>query len=240
MRGFLGVPVRVRDEVFGNLYLTNKRDGGEFTDDDEAVLIALGAAAGVAVENARLYEASRRSQRWIQASAEVTTALLSGADPHEVLGSITSQARELSGADLAVLALPDGEGRRLTITYADGEGAQAVRGLVLPTGQSLSGQVLASGEAIGSADFAADDRAAAAARAAMSHIGPAVIFPLGAPGNRRGVLTIGRRHGAPPFPQAEAAFGVVRGAGQRRARAGGKPRRGRAPVGVPGSRPDRP
>ena len=65
MRGFLGVPVRVRDEVFGNLYLTNKRGGGEFTEDDEAVLIALGAAAGVAVENARLYEASRRSQRWI-------------------------------------------------------------------------------------------------------------------------------------------------------------------------------
>ena len=62
---FLGVPVRVRDEVFGNLYLTNKRGGGEFTEDDEAVLIALGAAAGVAVENARLYEAARRSQRWI-------------------------------------------------------------------------------------------------------------------------------------------------------------------------------
>ena len=206
MRSFLGVPVRVRDEVFGNLYLTNKRGGGEFTEDDEVVLIALGAAAGVAVENARLYEASWRSQRWIQASAEVTTALLSGTDPHEVLASITSQARELSGADLAVLALPDGEGRRLTITYADGEGAQAVRGLVLPAGQSLSGQVLASGEPIVTAEFAADERAASAAKAAMSHIGPAVIFPLGAPGNRRGVLTIGRRHGAAPFPPAEAAF----------------------------------
>jgi GAF domain-containing protein len=74
MRSFLGVPVRVRDEVFGNLYLTNKRGGGEFTEDDEAVLLALGAAAGVAVENARLYDAARRSQRWIQASAGVTTA----------------------------------------------------------------------------------------------------------------------------------------------------------------------
>ena len=60
MGSFLGVPVRVRDEVFGNLYLTNKRGGGEFTEDDEAVLVALGAAAGVAVENARLYEAARR------------------------------------------------------------------------------------------------------------------------------------------------------------------------------------
>jgi GAF domain-containing protein len=93
MRGFLGVPVRIRDEVFGNLYLTNKRGGGEFTEDDEAVLVALGAAAAVAVENARLYEAARRQQRWIQASAEVTTRLLSGSAPGEVLADITRRAR---------------------------------------------------------------------------------------------------------------------------------------------------
>ncbi len=206
MRSFLGVPVRVRDEVFGNLYLTNKRDGGAFTEDDEAVLLALGAAAGVAVENARLYQAARRSQRWMQASGEVTTALLSGTEPGEVLARITSQARELSDADLAVLALPGEDGRFLTVTYADGDGAPAVRGLALPTGQSLSGRVLETGDAVTSADFAADERAAVSARAAMSHVGPAVVFPLGAPGSRRGVLTIGRRHGREPFPQAQAAF----------------------------------
>ena len=204
MRGFLGVPVQVRDEVFGNLYLTDKRDGGEFTEDDEAVLVALGAAAGVAVENARLYEAARRQQRWIQASAEVTTRLLFGSDPGEVLAWITLQALELSGADLAVLALPDEEGRGLTITHADGKGADAARGLVLSAGQSLSGQVLATGEPVTSADFAADERAARSARSAMSQIGPAIVFPLGAPGNVRGVLTVGRRHGAVPFPAAQA------------------------------------
>ena len=204
MRSFLGVPVRVRDEVFGNLYLTNKRGGGEFTEDDEAVLVALGAAAGVAVENARLYEAARLQQRWIQASAEVATRLLSGSQPAEVLAGITRQALELSGADLAVLALPDDEGRRLTITYAEGEGADATRGLVLPAGHSLSGRVLATGEPVTSGDFAADERAAAAARGAMSQIGPAIVFPLGAPGNVRGVLTVGRRHGAAPFPPAQA------------------------------------
>ena len=204
MRSFLGVPVRVRDEVFGNLYLTNKRGGGEFTEDDEAVLVALGAAAGVAVENARLYEAARRQQRWIQASAEVTTRLLSGSDRADVLADITRQALELSGADLAVLALPDEEGRLLTFAYAEGEGADAARGLVLPSGQSLSGGVLASGEPVTSADFAADERAAAAARGAMSQIGPAIVFPLGVPGNVRGVLTVGRRHGATPFPRAQA------------------------------------
>jgi signal transduction histidine kinase len=204
MRDFLGVPVRIRDEVFGNLYLTNKRDGGEFTEDDEAVLVALGAAAAVAIENARLYEAARRQQRWIEASAEVTTRLLSGSAPGEVLADITRRARELTGADLAVLAQPDEEGRRLTITYADGDGDDAARGLVLPLGQSLSGRVLATGEAVTSADFAADERASDAARGAMSQIGPAVLFPLGVPGNVRGVLTVGRCHGAAPFPQAQA------------------------------------
>ncbi|MDQ2814443.1 MAG: GAF domain-containing protein [Actinomycetota bacterium] len=204
MHSFLGVPVRIRDEVFGNLYLTGKRGGGDFTEDDEAVLVALGAAAAVAVENARLYEAARRQQRWIQASAEVTTRLLSGSEPGAVLAGITQQARELSGADLAVLALPDEEGRRLTITYADGDGADATRGLVLPADESLSGRVLADGEPLTAADFAADERASDAARGAMSQIGPAVVFPLGAPGNVRGVLTVGRRHGAFPFPQAQA------------------------------------
>ena len=202
MRSFLGVPVRLRDEVFGNLYLTGKRGGGDFTEDDEAVLVALGAAAGVAVENARLYDAARRQQRWIQASAEVTTRLLSGSEPRDVLADLTRRARELSGADLAVLALPDDEGRRLTIAYADGDGAEATRGLVLPAGESLSGQVLTTGEPMTSADFATDERASKAARGAMSQIGPAELFPLGVPGNVRGVLTVGRRHGAAPFRPA--------------------------------------
>ncbi len=204
MRGFLGVPIRLRDQVFGNLYLTNKRGGGEFTEDDEAVLVALGAAAGVAIENARLYDTASRQQRWVQASAEVTTRLLSGSEPGEVLADITQQALELSGADLVVLALPDEEGRRLTMTYAEGDGAPGTRGLVLSAGESLSGRVLATGEPITSADFAGDERASRAARGAMSHIGPAILFPLGVPGNVRGVLTVGRHHGAAPFPQAQA------------------------------------
>ena len=73
-----------------------------------------------------------------------------------------------------------------------------------PADQFLSGRVLATGEPVTSADWAADERAARAARGAMSQIGPAIVFPLGAPGNVRGVLTVGRRHGAAPFPQAQA------------------------------------
>jgi signal transduction histidine kinase len=106
-----------------------------------------------------------------------------------------------------VLALPNDRGRGLTITYAEGDGAEATLGLLLPAGQSLSSQVLATGEPVTSADFATDKRAARAARGAMGQIGPAIVFPLGAPGNARGVLTVGRRHGRAPFP--EAPVGVV-------------------------------
>ena len=110
MKTFLGAPVRIRDEVYGNLYLTEKAGGAEFDDEDEAVLAALGAAAGVAVGNARLYEEARRQQQWLRASAEVTERLLSEADFGEVLALVTRQALEMSGADLVVLALPAGDG----------------------------------------------------------------------------------------------------------------------------------
>lgn len=202
MRGFLGVPVHVRGEVFGNLYLTEKRDGGQFTADDEAVVSALGAAAGVAIENARLYDDSQRQQRWLRASGDVTTQLLSGAEPAAVLAALAGQARELSVADLAVVALPDGDGERLITEYADGEGSDSATGLVLAVGESLSGRVYQTGQREVIANFATDERAAAAARLAMSHIGPAVLFPLGVQGNVRGVFTIGRRRGSTPFPQA--------------------------------------
>jgi signal transduction histidine kinase len=199
MKSFLGVPVRVRDQVFGNLYLTEKRGGGEFTEDDEAVLTALGAAAGVAVENARLYDEAKRQQHWLRASSELTIALLSGASPAEVLGDLTRQALELSGADLVTLALPAEDGRWLTLEYAEGDRAAEARGLVVPAGRSLSGQVLESGAPLTVEDFAADERTADVTRLPMGHIGPAVLFPLGAPGNVRGVLTVGRNQGAPPL-----------------------------------------
>jgi len=207
MRTFLGVPVRVRDQVFGNLYLTEKRGGGEFTEDDEAVLTALGAAAGVALENARLYEEATLQQRWLRASSELTIALLSGASPAAVLGDLTRQALELSGADLVTLALPDDDGRRLTLEYAEGDGAAGARGLVVPAGKSLSGQVLATGEPVTVENFAVDPRTADVTRQPMGHLGPAVLFPLGTPGNVRGVLTVGRAQGRPPL--APGAISVV-------------------------------
>ena len=200
MQSFLGVPVRIRDEVYGNLYLTEKENGGQFDDEDEAVVVALAAAAGVAIENARLYEEARRRQRWLQASAEVTRRLLSGTPPGEVVELVTQQVLEMSGADLATLALPEGERRELVIRHAAGEDAADILGLLLPRA-SLSAEVLATGEPVTVEDFSQDERVARVARERMQ-LGPAVLFPLGAQGNVRGVLTIGRRPGAMPLTHA--------------------------------------
>jgi signal transduction histidine kinase len=107
MQSFLGVPVLVGSEVFGNLYLTEKRGGG-FTQHDEDVVIALAAAAGVAIKNARMYDETRRRTEWRAASAEVLTALLSGAERLDVLELVTRQACDVLGADAVVLAVREG------------------------------------------------------------------------------------------------------------------------------------
>ncbi len=203
MHTFLGAPIRVRDEVFGNIYLTEKAGGGRFDEDDEAVLVALAAAAGVAVENARLYDEAQRQQRWLRATGEVTSRLLSGTEPDEVLSLVTELASELAGADLVVLALPDEDRKRLVIEYATGERADEARGLVLSIQESLSGLVLSTGEPVIVADFSRDERSAPVARDALG-LGPAVVVPLGTPGNVRGVLTAGRAPGRQPFAPAAA------------------------------------
>ena len=119
MQSFLGVPVRVRGEVFGNLYLTQKRDGRGFTVDDERTVMALAAAAAVAIENARLYENSRQRERWQNAITEIGNAVLSGDETGEVLTLVARNARRLAGADFATIALPDAHGElRIEITDA--------------------------------------------------------------------------------------------------------------------------
>ncbi|MYX23830.1 GAF domain-containing protein, partial [Streptomyces sp. SID8380] len=138
MRTFLGAPVRIRDEVFGNIYLTEKRGGGSFDADDEAVLTTLSIAAGVAIDNARLYEESRRREHRLEALGEITRALLAGIGTDEVLRIVARRAMEVADADLATVLLPTGSGD-LVVRVAHGEGAEAVRGAVLPVAGSLSG-----------------------------------------------------------------------------------------------------
>jgi signal transduction histidine kinase len=199
MRSFLGTPVRIRDEIYGNLYLTEKRGGAEFDEEDEALVVALAAAAGVAIENARLYAEARRQQQWLRANAEVTQRLLSGDEPHDVLALVARLGLEMSGADLVVLALPMAGGEQLVIEHAVGAGAEGALGLVLPVRGSASGMVMASGKPLAMDDFSGDERAAPTAREQLG-LGPAVLVPLGSAGNVRGVLTAGRHRGSLPLP----------------------------------------
>jgi signal transduction histidine kinase len=198
MRSFLGTPVRIRDEIYGNLYLTEKRSGAGFDEEDEALLVALAAAAGVAIENARLYAEARRQQQWLRANAEVTQRLLSEDEPHDVLALVTRQALEMAGADLVVLALPTGSGEQLVIEHAVGAGSEEALGLVLPVKSSASGIVMGSGKPLTVDDFSSDERVAPAARQQLG-LGPAVVVPLGSAGNVRGVLTAGRHRGSLPL-----------------------------------------
>ncbi|MFR9729741.1 GAF domain-containing protein [Saccharopolyspora sp. MS10] len=105
MRGLLATPIRVRDGVFGNLYLADRTDGGDFGPDDEVVLRALAAAAGVTVENAQLFDQARLRHRWLQASSEITTELLSGVSTADGLRLIAQRAMEISRADCALIVL---------------------------------------------------------------------------------------------------------------------------------------
>jgi signal transduction histidine kinase len=200
MRTFLGVPVRVRDEVFGNLYLTEKRGGALFDAEDEGVVIALATAAGVAVANARLYEEGRRREQLLSATADVIRSMLSGVAPEEVLTQVADLAREMGGADLAAILLPVKNGD-LRVELAVGEGAATLYGTHAPADGSLMGLAYRSRQPEVSENLAVDPRTSPEWLAKVPN-GPSLAAPLGAEDAVRGVLGLWRKPGAPPFPEA--------------------------------------
>lgn len=204
MTTFLGAPLRVRDQVFGNLYLTDKRGGAQFDDEDEAVLRTLAAAAGVAIDNARLYEDTRRRERWLAASSELTRSLLSGTDPDRVLHQVAVTVRALAGADLVTVAVPFDEGDELVIEAADGQCAEQVRGLVLAT-TTLAAKVYHSNERITSAALSQEpqDGGGSAGRIGL---GPGFLLPLGGREHARGVLQVANLPGGDEFSEATMAM----------------------------------
>ncbi|GAA0909666.1 GAF domain-containing sensor histidine kinase [Streptomyces thermoalcalitolerans] len=203
MNTFLGVPIRVRDQVFGNLYLTEKRGGLEFDEDDESVLSTLAVAAGVAIDNARLYEESRLRERWLRATAEITHSLMSGAAPADVLKLIAERAREITGAALAVMSTPVKDTNALTVELAIGLQAEAHRGLLLPVEGTLTGAAFASGAPVSSRNVAHDPRISAGPPR-FAGLGPAVAVPIGASDDHiQGVVLLAREAGAPDFSEKE-------------------------------------
>ncbi|MFI9100772.1 GAF domain-containing protein [Streptomyces fildesensis] len=202
MDSFLGVPIRVRDHVFGNLYLTEKRGGGQFDAEDESVLATLAVAAGVAIDNARLYEESRRRERWLQANAEITHTLMAGSPRSAVISLIAERAKEITGAELALVALPVDDAAALSVELVIGRDAPALRGLVVPVEGSLVGAAFSSAKPVTSENINLDE----AVRTDVprnDRLEAAVAVPIGTGDGPRGVLLLVRAAGGTAFTADE-------------------------------------
>jgi signal transduction histidine kinase len=200
MRTFLGVPVRIRDEVFGNLYLTEKAGGQPFGEDDEVLVQALAAAAGIAIDNARLYEQSRTRQSWIEATRDIGTELLAGTDPATVFRMVAEQSLHLSGAEQTLVAVPADldepaeDADELLVVAIAGEGpASSLKSV--PTAGSTIGEVFAQ-----RIPGRFESLVLAPATAAT---GPALLLPLRATDTVAGVLVAVRSAGAQRFTADE-------------------------------------
>ncbi len=205
MASFLGAAVRARGEVFGRLYLTEKNTGAAFTDDDEIVIQALAAAAGVAIDNARLYEQTRRREQWMRATGEITAHLLSGTDTDSALPLIAARAAELTGADWTLIALPaepdpvTGEIKELIVAFCIGPAAEEIRGRRIPVDGSTTGAVFADHVPRNVASLAFDVTAGTGV-----DFGQTLAMPLGGDDNLAGVLLAVRSRGSAAFDDDES------------------------------------
>ncbi|MEU0506147.1 GAF domain-containing sensor histidine kinase [Nocardia sp. NPDC005998] len=203
MRTFLGVPVKVRDEIFGNLYLTEKSGGQEFTEDDEVVVQALAAAAGIAIANARLYEQSRIRQQWLEANRDVATELLAGGEPGTALELVADRALTLTQSAYTFLALPEDpeipteDITELAVVAAAGVGAEELIGERIPMRESHSGEAFRNGKIL-----AVDELSLVPIFDEPAKFGPALILPLRAEDSVIGVLATVRPAGAQPLDAA--------------------------------------
>lgn len=198
MRTFLGVPVRIRDEVFGNLYLTEKADGQPFSDDDEVLVQALAAAAGIAVDNARLFEESRTREAWIEATRDIGTQMLAGADPAMVFRLIAEEALTLMAGAATLVAVPlDDEAPAcevddLVIVEVAGEISPAVKQMTVAVSGTSIGGVFhdRTPRRFDRLDLAVDGPV---------EPGPALVLPLRAADTVAGVLVALRSTDEQPF-----------------------------------------
>ncbi|MFF9148685.1 GAF domain-containing sensor histidine kinase [Streptomyces sp. NPDC014861] len=198
MRTFLGVPIRVQGEIFGNLYLAEKRSGEEFNDYDVHMVRVLATEAGIAIGNARLYEAARQRERWIDGSVAVTTALLSGGDADDALAVVAEQARRLADADAGIVLLPAEDGGLEIVAVSSPRRTKSL-GVVIPP-ESQVVELLLEGEAVFVQDASTDPRMISRL---TSPYGPSMLLPLQSGGRVLGALAMPRARGARPFSEAE-------------------------------------
>ena len=202
MGSFLGAPVIARGKVFGNIYLTEKQGAPEFDAEDEAAVLVLATHAGVAIENARLYNETRRRGQWLEAVREISAAILAGMEGDRVLQIIVRRARELVDAATATIVTPaTGAGSDpLTIRVADGAHAAQLVGLPVPTQGSVSGDVIRSGHTEVLADASTDGRTYQP-MIALGNMGPMVLVPLVLRGRPFGTLTVANPVGGAAFDE---------------------------------------
>lgn len=203
MRTFLGVPIRVQGEIFGNLYLTEKQDGAEFSDYDLHMVRVLATEAGIAIGNARLYEAARQREHWIDGSVAVTTALLSGGDADEALSVVAEQARRLADSAAGIVLLPAEEGG-LEIVAVSSDDPSSSLGVIIPPRSALVAKLLA-GEAVFIDDSATDSRMVTRL---ANRFGPSMMLPLHSGGRVLGALATPRSRGARPFTETERTLAI--------------------------------
>jgi signal transduction histidine kinase len=150
MTTFLGVPIRSRDSVFGNLYLTDRIGGGPFTAEDEELVLALAATAGIAIENARLYEESRRRQEWLRASGEISRQLLDpDADHSDTLHRVVTSVKRLASADVVTLVRPtENDPGQLEVVVATGAAERELLGFRYQKDGSVAWQAMQQGHGV--------------------------------------------------------------------------------------------
>ncbi|GAA2948209.1 two-component system sensor histidine kinase [Microbacterium luteolum] len=185
MGTFLGVPIRVHGEIYGNLYLTN-RAGGSFTDEDEELVLALASTAAIAIDNARRFEESLRLQRLSSALAEITAALLSP-DAGEVFGVLAERVASLVEADLVCIVVPDPLTGRYLVDTARGMGAGSLEGSEVSGDNAVISQAMESGGAV-----ASDGPTGALSTDPQFAVGSTVAVPLVVAGTPAGALYVTR------------------------------------------------
>ncbi|MGW2020096.1 sensor histidine kinase [Streptomyces sp. NPDC001927] len=198
MHSFLGVPIRVHTEVFGNLYLTEKR-GGPFTERDLSMLRVLASQAGIAIGNARLYETVRQRERWIEGAAAVTTALLAGEPAADALMTVAERARLLADASAGVVLQPTEEGGMEIVAASTVDDPGDLVGTTIAPGSPVLEQLL-GGEPVFVEDSATDPRMTTHVR---SRFGPSMMLPLQSGGRLIGTLALPRRLGGRPYTAVE-------------------------------------
>ena len=197
MTGFLGVPVRIGEEVFGNLYLTERTRGGEFSAEDEELAIALAAAAGAAIANARRFAESEQRRRWLDASGDLVPLLLSG-EAGQPYALITQHAAVAAAADFAALAVPFGADQ-VIVTGVTGAVTAGMMNRTAPLADSLAGQAILTGKP---RLVTGEDRNVAAAELGAD-TGPLIVVPLAAGEQVRGALMLGRLAARPGFTDTD-------------------------------------